>query len=67
MRYIDFRDAIRNALRRAPEGLTWNELRDRLDLPYERPCPTWAKQLVKDIGLVRAKGTGRAMVWKVRT
>lgn len=65
MRYVDFRDAIRDELRRNPAGLTWAELKDRLDLPYERPCPTWVSRMEQEVGLSRAKGSGRAYAWKV--
>ena len=70
MRYDDFRDAIRNELRRTRAGLTWAQLRDRLRLPYDRPCPSWTARLEKEIGLSRgrAKGsTGRSFVWKLAT
>ena len=66
MRYIDFRDSIRDELRRHAGGLTWTQLRQRLDLPYERPCPAWTKQLEREIGLTRVSGNGsRALVWKL--
>jgi hypothetical protein len=65
MRYAEFRDVIREELRRNPAGLTWVQLRDRLRLPYDRPCPTWTRQLEQEIGLSRAKGASRALVWKV--
>lgn len=66
MRYIDFKDAIRDELRKNPDGFAWIELRKRLYLPYERPCPTWVRQLEQEIGLTRTKDTGRAYVWKVK-
>ncbi len=65
MRYIEFRESIKKELRRHPEGFTWVELRDRLNLPYDRACPTWVKRMETEIGLVRAKGVGRAYVWRV--
>ena len=65
MRYVDFRDQIRAELRKHPAGLTWVALKERLDLPYSRPCPTWVSQLETEIGLTRAKGAGTAYVWKV--
>jgi hypothetical protein len=65
MRYTEFRDKIQRRLQRAPEGMTWAELRDELDLPYSRPCPNWVGRLEKEIGLTRTKGRGRALVWKV--
>ena len=65
MRYTEYRDTIHRRLRRTAAGLTWSELRDQLDLPYDRPCPNWTKRLEKEIGLTRTKGSGRALVWKV--
>jgi hypothetical protein len=65
MKYIDYRDAIRAELRRHAAGLTWSQLRSRLALPYDRPCPTWTRQLESDIGLCRVKGGGRSLVWQV--
>jgi hypothetical protein len=66
MRYVDFKNAIREELLQNPGGLTWVELRERLNLPYTRPCPTWVTRLEQEAGLVRAKGPGAAYVWKVR-
>lgn len=65
MKYTEFRDQIKQALQRRPEGLTWKELRDRLGLPYERACPAWTRQLEAEINLTREKGSGRALVWRV--
>lgn len=66
MRYIDFRDAILKELCRRPDGLTWVQLRQRLALPYDRPCPEWTKRLEQEIGLSRGKGIGRALVWRLQ-
>jgi len=63
MRYVEFRDAIQKELKHHREGWTWKELRDRLDLPYVRACPTWVARLEQEIGLKRAPGEGRAHVW----
>ena len=65
MRYVEFRDVIRDALRRNPAGLTWRGLKQLLDLPYDRPCPSWVKRLEVEVGLSRVKGTGRAYAWTV--
>jgi hypothetical protein len=65
MRYTEFRDSIHKELRRNRSGLTWAQLQQRLELPYDRPCPTWTKQLETEIGLKRVKGNGRALTWKV--
>ncbi|HSH95187.1 MAG TPA: hypothetical protein VK968_13630 [Roseimicrobium sp.] len=67
MRYEQFRNSIRDELRRVPAGLTWSQLKERLDLPYDRPCPTWVKCLEEEIGLTRAKGSGAAYVWRVQS
>ena len=67
MRYQEFRNAIEEALLQDPDGLTWAELKERLDLPYERPCPTWIRRMEEETGLSRARGTGRAYVWKIRS
>ncbi len=66
MRYVEFRDAILQALRRRPAGLTWAELRDGLGLPYDRPCQSWVERMEKENGLTRTRGEGRAYVWKLR-
>ena len=65
MRYADFRDSIERELRRHRAGRTWAELRVGLDLPYDRPCPTWTRCLEREIGLVREKGKGRTFLWKL--
>lgn len=66
MRYVDFRDVIESELQRNMDGLTWAQLKESLDLPYDRPCPTWIKQMEEEIGLCRVKGGGRALVWKIQ-
>ena len=65
MKYVEFREAIQKELRQMPDGLTWVDLRERLGLPYDRPCPTWTRQLEKEIGLSRVKGRTRSLVWRV--
>ena len=65
MKYTEFRDRIRRKLLRTPNGLTWAELRDALDLPYERAGPTWTKQLEQEIGLERVRAGGRALTWRI--
>ncbi len=65
MKYTEFRDAIKDALNRSKSGMTWAELRDQLNLPYDRPCPEWTRRLEEELGLNRVKGTsgGRDLVW----
>ena len=67
MRYTDFKEGIRAELDLHPEGLTWTELKLRLALPYERPCPTWVRRLEKEIGLVRTRNPGRPATWTIPT
>lgn len=66
MRYVDFRDTIHKELKKNPGGLTWKDLKNRLDLPYESPCQTWLRQLENEIGLVRRAGSGRALLWTIK-
>jgi hypothetical protein len=63
MFYEQFRDLIQAKLLKRRRGMTWRELRDDLGLPYDRPCPEWTRRLESDIGLIRRKGTGKALVW----
>ncbi|MBN1538258.1 MAG: hypothetical protein JW908_16085 [Anaerolineales bacterium] len=65
MRYIEFRDQIQNALLKNPSGMTWKELKQQLDLPYDQPCQTWVNRLESEIGLSRERGEQRALVWKI--
>ena len=65
MTYIEFRKLIHNALQIIPNGLTWRELKDTLNLPYKIPCQTWIYQLEDEIQLVRTKGKGKAYIWKI--
>lgn len=65
MRYVEFRDTIHRELIENPEGFTWVELKVRLNLPYEQPCPTWVNRMEQEIGLVRARGAKCAYLWKI--
>lgn len=65
MRYVEFRDAIRDHLESHPSGASWNGMSSRLRLPYKIPCPTWVLCLQTDIGLDRSDGPP-AKVWRPR-
>lgn len=65
MSYAEFRASLQHHLRKSRQGATWVELREALALPYERPCPEWTRRLEEEIGLVRRKGSGRALVWEL--
>jgi hypothetical protein len=66
MRYLEFRNAIEEELLQNHAGLTWAELKERLNLPYNQPCPEWVRRMEEDAGLSRARGAGRAYVWRIR-
>lgn len=66
MTYLEFKTRIERRLVQKPAGLTWQELKAQLRLPYERPCPTWVKQLEGEIGLLRMRQSGPAKVWKLK-
>ena len=65
MRYNEFKELIQNELLNHPAGLTWMELRNQLDLPYKRPCPSWVGRMEQEIGLTRIRETKRAYIWKI--
>jgi hypothetical protein len=65
MKYTEFKDSIREELKRNPSGLTWRELKGTLALPYERPCSEWTSRLEKEIGLVRREKKGNALIWRL--
>ena len=67
MSYVEFRDSIHRKLRKNSSGMTWIELKTALDLPYDRPCPEWVRQLEKELSLVRRKEPrSRAYVWRLK-
>ncbi|MBD5778233.1 hypothetical protein IEN85_01835 [Pelagicoccus sp. NFK12] len=65
MKYIEFRDSIHQELIRSQSGKTWKEIKDTLDLPYDRPCPEWIARMELDIGLERKERRGNALVWSL--
>jgi hypothetical protein len=65
MTYVAYKSAIAGELQRHRPGRTWQDLRSRLKLPYIRPCAEWTRKLESEIGLVREKGKGRALVWRI--
>jgi hypothetical protein len=65
LRYTDFKEVICAELGLHPEGLTWMELKLRLVLPYQRPCPTWVRHMEEEIGLVRTRNAGKPAIWTI--
>lgn len=66
MTYRKFKDLIHARLQTCGNGMTWRELKDDLGLPYDRPCPEWTRRLESEIGLIRKKGVGNALVWSCK-
>jgi predicted transcriptional regulator len=66
MKYVEFVQSIMQELQNNPSGLTWVELKSRLHLPYSIPCQTWINKMEQENGLVRDKGSGRALIWKIQ-
>jgi len=66
MKFTEFRDSIQKELLTHPSGFTWIELRDRLSLPYDRPCQNWINRLEQEIDLVRKEQMRGAYVWKIK-
>ena len=49
MLYEEFKKSIKNILH--PSGLTWTQIRDKLNFPQKFPNNKWVSRLRKDIGL----------------
>jgi uncharacterized protein YeaO (DUF488 family) len=60
--YEDFGKSIKNILERHPSGLTWTQIRDKLNLPQKYPNNKWVRKLERDINLKRIK-TGQFSYW----
>lgn len=60
--YDDFRNSIKNILERHPAGLTWSQIRDKLNYSQKAPNNKWVRKLEQDIGLKRIK-RGGDMIW----
>ena len=56
--YEEFKESIRKILERHPSGLTWTQIRDKLNFPQKYPNNQWVRRLETDIGLNRIKING---------
>lgn len=63
--YEDFRDEVEQILNSEPEGLSWTEIKERLQLSQRTPYHKWVKKMEKDIGLARRKKGGKT-IWKLK-
>ena len=67
MRYVDFRDSICLELQGSRDGLTWKQLKERLNLPYRTPCQEWIKRMENENGLIRTRVSGSAYLWRLKS
>jgi len=66
MSYLHFKEKIFALLNTEPEGLSWTEIRQRLQLPQKVPNNLWVSMMEKDIGLVRMLDNKTAkVIWKI--
>ena len=66
MTYEEFKQIIKDELEKAPDGLTWTQIRERRPELYQRfPANQWVRQMEKDIGLVREKVKGK-VYWRLK-
>ena len=66
MTYEEFKQMIKDELEKAPDGLTWTQIRERRPELYQRfPANQWVRQMEKDIGLVREKVKGK-VYWMLK-
>jgi bifunctional DNA-binding transcriptional regulator/antitoxin component of YhaV-PrlF toxin-antitoxin module len=64
MTYEEFRDKIKNLLQYS-DGMTWTEIRSKLNLDQVVPNNKWVHEMEKDIGLLRLKDP-RGLIWRLR-
>lgn len=66
MAYEEFKQIIKEELEKAPNGLTWTQIRERRPELYQRfPANQWVRQMEKDIGLIREKIKGK-VYWRLK-
>jgi len=67
MTYEDFREKIARLLKSEKKGLSWTEIREKLNFPQKVPNNLWVRTMERDIGLIRQfdNQTGR-VVWRLK-
>jgi len=64
--YRDFKEKVAALLSTEPEGLSWTEIRQKLQLPQKVPNNLWVRMMEKDIGLLRRLDNKTAkVIWKL--
>jgi len=68
MSYLDFKEKILALLKTEPNGLSWTEIRQKLQLPQKVPNNLWVSMMEKDIGLLRRLDNKTAkIIWKLES
>lgn len=62
--YEDFRDEMKKILEKEPQGLSWSQIKRKLQLSQRTPYHKWVKKMEKDIGLLREK-KGSKKIWRL--
>jgi len=66
MSYLDFREKIATVLKTEPNGLSWTEIRQRLQLSQKVPNNLWVATMEREIGLLRKLDNKTAkVIWKL--
>jgi bifunctional DNA-binding transcriptional regulator/antitoxin component of YhaV-PrlF toxin-antitoxin module len=68
MTYKEFRDSIAGVLKSSPKGLSWTEIKEKLELPQKVPNNLWVRTMETDVGLLRAldQGSGKT-IWRLKS
>ena len=68
MTYNEFRDSIAEVLRSSPKGLSWTEIKEKLELPQKVPNNLWVRTMENDVGLLRAldQSSGKT-IWRLKS
>lgn len=53
--YEDFKTAVMDGLKGENDGLTWSEIRMKMEMDQKRPFNKWVRALEKEIGLIRER------------
>lgn len=73
MTYDGFRDQIKKILTDNPAGLTWSQIKEKLNLPQRVPNNKYVTQMEKDIGLIREQvqlskdSKEKTLIWRLPT
>jgi hypothetical protein len=65
MPYEAFRDAVREVLAKAAQGLTWTEVRTHAGLPQAFPNNKWVRRMEDDIHLMRVRDSHGILHWEL--